>query len=400
MLSLRSSLVALAFASASVLSFSAESPMFHGNPALTGVYPAPTKAPEGKIAWSFEAMSWGLYQTLEDVDGQNVFPTTPALSGGRLYFAAGPFLFAIDGTGKQVFRTTLSANSLASPAVVDGVVYVPSNDGKLAAFSAADGSPKWTAVIGQPSMLKQVDNWDVYQSSPIVVDGVVYIGSTDGRLYALSAKDGSVKWSFQTKGIVRATPAVSEGRVVFGSWDGQVYALDAASGKALWQFNTKVKGYPWNSVQGSCAIEKGIVYVGSRSAFFYALDAATGKQLYQDNHEGNWVTSSPAVRDGVAYFGQSDGCLITAVGQKGEKLWVYKTPTETFSSPVLAGEVLYVAGNSNYDMHAKGFVSALEAKTGKVLWTLEMPASVWANPVVGEDCLYVACADGRVYSVK
>jgi len=400
MISLRSSVLALAFASASVLCAAAESPLFHGNAALTGVYPAPTKVLQGKIAWSCEAMGWGLYQTLEDMDGQNVFPTTPALSGGRLYFASGPFLFAVDETGKQVYRVALSANSLASPAAVDGLVYVPTNDGKLTAYAAADGAVKWTATIGQPSMLKQIDNWDVYQSSPTVVDGVLYVGSTDGRIYALSAKDGSEKWHYQTKGIVRATPAVSEGRVVCGSWDGRVYALDAASGQELWQFNTKTKGMPWNSVQGSCAIEKGIVYVGSRSAFLYALEAATGKVLYADNHEGNWVTSTPAVRDGIAYVGQSDGCLITAVSPTGAKLWTYKSPTETFSSPALAGELLYVAGNSNYDMHAKGFVSALEAKTGKVLWTLEMPASVWANPVVGDDCLYVACADGRLYAIR
>jgi len=400
MLSLRSSLLALGFASASLFCAAAESPMFHGDAAHTGVYPATSKALQGKIAWSCEAMGWDLYQKLEDMDGQNVFPTTPALVGGRLYCASGPFLFAIDEAGKQVYRVALSAHSLASPAVVDGVVYLPTNDGRLNAFAAADGALRWSVAIGQPSMLKQIDNWDVYQSSPIVVDGVIYVGSTDGRIYALSAKDGSVRWSYQTRGIVRASPALADGRVICGSWDGQVYALDAASGRELWTFNTKTKGMPWNSVQGSCAIEKGIVYVGSRSAFLYALDAATGKLLYQDNHEGNWVTSSPAVREGIAYVGQSDGCLITAVSPKGTKLWAWKSPTETFSSPALAGEVLYVAGNSNYDMHAKGFVAALEARSGKVLWTLEMPASVWANPVVGDDCLYVACADGRLYAIR
>lgn len=164
--------------------------------------------------------------------------------------------------------------------------------------------------------------------------------------------------------------------------------------------DTKTEGVLWNSVQGSCAVVDGLVYVGSRSTFLYAIEADTGKIRWRHGHDGGWVPSSPAVRDGIAYVGQSDGSKVTAVDAAGQTLWAFAAPHETFASPALAGDVLYVGGNDNYDSRGKGSLSALDAKTGQVRWNLDLPASVWASPVVVGDVVYVSCADGKVYAVK
>jgi outer membrane protein assembly factor BamB len=147
-------------------------------------------------------------------------------------------------------------------------------------------------------------------------------------------------------------------------------------------------------------VAQGLVYVGSRSGFLYCLEAATGKLHWAENHEGSWVPSSPAVRDGNAYVGQSDGSRITAVDAAGNRIWIFKSPNETFASPALAGDVLYVGGNDNYNIKGKGSLSALDIKTGIPLWTLELPGSVWASPVVAKNTVYVSCSDGKVYAVK
>ena len=72
----------------------------------------------------------------------------------------------------------------------------------------------------------------------------------------------------------------------------------------------------------------------------------------------------------------------------------------TASRGALAGEVLYVAGNNNYNMQGKGSLCALDCATGQARWTLELPGSVWASPVVAGDTVYVACADGKLYAVR
>jgi len=68
-------------------------------------------------------------------------------------------------------------------------------------------------------------------SSPSVVGGVAYVGSTDCNLYAVDAGSGALKWKFETKGWVVSSPAVASGVVYFLSYDSNFYAVDAASGQ-------------------------------------------------------------------------------------------------------------------------------------------------------------------------
>ena len=74
--------------------------------------------------------------------------------------------------------------------------------------------------------------------SPAVVDGIVYVGSEDGNLYALKADSGAVFWSFKTGGVVMGSPTVVNGIVYFGSADAKVYALNANTGAQEWTFAT------------------------------------------------------------------------------------------------------------------------------------------------------------------
>jgi len=65
------------------------------------------------------------------------------------------------------------------------------------------------------------------ESSPTVVDGIVYFGSNDHNLYALNATSGQQKWFFQTGGRVRSSPTVINDVVYVGSEDGNLYAIFA-----------------------------------------------------------------------------------------------------------------------------------------------------------------------------
>src|SRR5205814_1393546 len=86
----------------------------------------------------------------------------------------------------------------SSPAVVNGVVYVGSDDDKLYAFNASTGALMWTATTGS-----------YIYSSPAVADGVVYVGSYDAKLYAFNANTGATKWTATTASSVVSSPAVA-----------------------------------------------------------------------------------------------------------------------------------------------------------------------------------------------
>ena len=96
----------------------------------------------------------------------------------------------------------------SSPAVVGGVVYVGSDDGDVYALSAASGAKLWNYTAGY---------YDYVDSSPAVVGGVVYVGSDDGDVYALNAVNGVKLWNYTVGSAVDSSPAVVNGVVYIGS---------------------------------------------------------------------------------------------------------------------------------------------------------------------------------------
>ena len=67
---------------------------------------------------------------------------------------------------------------------------------------------------------------------------MVYFGSMDNRVYALSASTGSLIWSYLTGNDTDSSPVVVGGVVYIGSLDGNVYALNAVNGSLLWNYTT------------------------------------------------------------------------------------------------------------------------------------------------------------------
>src|SRR5690349_20862031 len=96
----------------------------------------------------------------------------------------------------------------------------PAHPGVYDSASPGLTTVKWRFQTGGPIF-----------SSAAVDNGVVYVGSNDGKLYAVRASDGTKLWAFATKGAVRSSPAVAGGAVFFSSVDGKIYAVDAATGR-------------------------------------------------------------------------------------------------------------------------------------------------------------------------
>ena len=125
------------------------------------------------------------YRYLAVID-YNTHPIVPGRGSGIfLHVSAsgdptlGWNLYAIDTTGKQRWKASTAGSITSSPAVANGVVYIGSGDGNLYAFKASTGTQLWSAPIGI-----QIPNSRQITSSPMVAKGVVYIGSGDGNLYA------------------------------------------------------------------------------------------------------------------------------------------------------------------------------------------------------------------------
>jgi len=138
-------------------------------------------------------------------------------------------------------------------------------------------------------------------SAPVAVDGLIFVGGSDGVVRALNATDGKVKWQAYTGGAIRVPPTVAAERAFVGSADGWVYAFEATSGRLLWRFRAapverKIPVYgalssTWPVASG-VLVEEGVAYAAAGIANYdgthvYALEAATGKIRWQNNTSGD-----------------------------------------------------------------------------------------------------------------
>ncbi|HET7041733.1 MAG TPA: PQQ-binding-like beta-propeller repeat protein [Gemmatimonadales bacterium] len=350
--------------------------MFRGGPAHLGVYPSPAPTLQ-TVVWKYKTAGRVISSPLVVGDAVYVGSTD-----GDLYALA-----RSDGTLRWKFETEGPVNS--SPAYVNGIVIVASVDGKVFGVDATTGARRWSfATQGErrftapgihgaiPRTERMPDPFDVFLSSPTVVDGVVYLGSGDQHVYALDAVTGALKWSFATGDVIHASPAVVDGVVYIGSWDRNLYALDAATGREKWRYTTGNDTVIYNQVgiASSAAVAGGMVFVGARDGHFHAVDAATGAVKWTIDNHGGWTIASPAVRNGVVYFPTSDGKRLKGIDAvTGAVRFDVPNKAISFSSPAIAGDVIYY-GSSD------GFLNAARTSDGTLLARFQTDGSKENGP--------------------
>lgn len=303
-------------------------------------------------------------------------------------------------------RRTLLALSLlpalacACEAEHDAVVSMFRGD---AAHTGVFSAPGLEAVSGL-RWIFQADG--PIRSSPTVAGGRVYIGSADGRLYALDALMGAEAWRYDAGSAIPSTAAVGGGHVFFQDRDGVVYALDAASGAEVWRFATGPDmDLPWGNEGwdyfiSSPALAGDTVLVGAGDGKLYALSAATGSVLWEYATEGR-IRSSPAVADGVVYVGSADGSLHAVELTTGERVWRFDAEGRSLvsadfgfdrrtitSSPAVGPEAVYVGSRD-------GHLYAVDRATGEERWRFDHEVSwVISSPAIADGVVYAGSSDG------
>ena len=237
--------------------------------------------------------------------------------------------------GDQLWNYT-TGDAVGSLAISNGVVYVGSNNGNLYALDAANGNQLWSYPTGGAV------------GSPAISNGIVYVGSNNGNLYALDAANGNQLWNYTTGGAV-GSPAISNGLVWVGSGDGNLYAFNTTDGNQLWNYPIPAEG----SV-GSPAISNGVVYVGSNSGNLYAFAyIAPGVGSSDSSSIGEWSMFGI----NLAYARNYPGFVnVTSFGP----LWNYTTGGAV-GSPAISNGVVYV-GSDDENLYA------LNATNGSQLW--------------------------------
>ncbi|MEE9199695.1 MAG: PQQ-binding-like beta-propeller repeat protein [Dehalococcoidia bacterium] len=234
-------------------------------------------------------------------------------------------------------------------------IYVGSDDGKVYAMDATDGSPKRSGSGVFFNAKSPI--W----STPVVSDGVVYFGTMGGTLFGIREEGGKVL-EFKAGGAIAGTPVVKDGVVYVGSFDKKFYAI-GAGGRANWTFSAG----NWFWGQPLLAQDPrigAVIFVGSLDGKVYALDAVSGK-LRWFGQTGQGIRAGPVLaskaRTGGLFSSLSDQVLV--VGSRDGKVYGFDPITgnpawpafdaggRVLSPPIAEGNVVYFV-NMDYELFA------------------------------------------------
>jgi outer membrane protein assembly factor BamB len=228
-------------------------------------------------------------------------------------------------------------NDVTAPVYYNGHVYGAFLDGYLANGDAETGKKVWLRNLHAH-----------LESSPLAVEGRLYLGTDKAQVLALDATTGKTEWTFDAPGAIKASPSFDDGRVFVADYQSSMFALDATTGKPVWRANTsKVPPYGEAGFFSSPAIAFGRVYAARDDGIVYAFDEKTGKVDWSFQ-TGGAVYGSPAVARvpgtrPTVYIGSENGTFYALDAGTGKVRWHYAVGGPVPGTATVIGHTVYVS---------------------------------------------------------
>lgn len=314
------------------------------------------------------------------------------------------------------WKAHLGGQIFASPVVADGIAYIGTTAGTLFAVDLADGSLRWGSALGYPiyatalvtddavfvnsdgGYLHRLDRktgreqwrssiqdarssreppqpqsaaWEWQGPRPLLANGWVYIGGSDGSVQALDMHTGASRWKRQLTGGIQHGLA-SDGTQLFAITEaGVVQALNARTGTPLWQYRLAARP------GAAPVVHRGRVFCNDRSGVLHAIDANTGNALWLTQFWTSWIESEPSFDGNTLYIGSSDLRKVSAIDIiSGRVLWRTDVGGWSWGTPLALGDHLLVgmaAGHPYFLEHGAG-LGVLDRRDGRLLATHALPS--------------------------
>lgn len=242
-------------------------------------------------------------------------------------------------TGKELWENKVSSEVLAPPAIAHQKVIAKTIDGKVYTYDAVNGKELWTAEHGSPGLVLKAS------SSPIVVDNLVLIGFSDGKLDALELDTGRIVWQ---RSIAYATGASDVERLVdidsdpivkdkvayLASYQGYIGALSLTDGQFIWRKS--------GSVYKNMVLKGNTLYLTDSNDVVWSIDRHSGHVNWKQTALKARGLTEPVLVGKDLVVGDKTGYLHFIGSQTGELLARSQLPGAVSISPTVAGKNLYV----------------------------------------------------------
>jgi len=259
-------------------------------------------------------------------------------------------------------------------------------------------------------------------------DGIIYVGTKDGRVVAINSSTENPEWSYSMPPVtapsgglscsqtsvptaIYGTPVVDRDIVYVGTYSGQVLALNMLArsqnltfpqrGYSEWEWNCPIDNAKSNAIVADLLVNEDAIYVSSSNGRVYSLDKEFGdlnweSKVLDETNRKLWT--SPVIQDNTLYVSTYDGHIYALSLETGNLLdWSFKSEAGFASSPVVYEDVIFVGSFDRY-------LYAVKIGGDIPMWKFpeEKPAGnwFWAPPVINEGIVYAGCLDGIVYAIE
>ncbi len=265
-----------------------------------------------------------------------------------------------------------------TPIIVEGVVYIGDLDGVLHALDMKDGTKRW-----------EFKNDIGFTAAPAVRDDRVYIGDIDGHFHCIDAKSGERLWHHEAGAEVDSGANFFGDKVLFGSQDSVLYCLMADSGELVWKHSIN------DQIRCSPTIVEDRIFLAGCDGLLHILNARTGEPL-RDVEIESPTGVTPAASGDYVYFGTEAGVFFCIDWKKGEVVWKFQDGerSQAFRSSPTVHDELVIFGGRNRRLHA------LDKQTGQERWSHVSRGRIDSSPITVGDRVFFGSSDGRLTALK
>jgi outer membrane protein assembly factor BamB len=226
-------------------------------------------------------------------------------------------LFALDAkTGEQLWfydnpPPVLTLRGTPSPIVTDTAIYAGFSNGRVMAFNPANGLILWEQRIASPKGRSELERMVDIHSSPIIKDGVIYVGTYQGRISALARGTGKPLWG--QDGSTSESIALSGDKLFVSHADGKLVAYNSTTGEQLWS-NEKMLRRLLNGPQ----VFGDYVAVVDFEGYMHVVNQSDGEFVARTKVDGDGARAPMLTNGETLYVYTNSGKLIAFRAEKDE----------------------------------------------------------------------------------
>lgn len=289
--------------------------------------------------------------------------------------------------GQRVWHKPLSQGVEASGVIANGRVYLATSDGSVMAITASDGEILWT--VSTKSENTAPPSYDPQSKSLFVLAG-------NNSIHSLDAETGKTHWIYTRQDTSSLSirggtlPVLSEGLLFVGFSEGSFVALNAKSGTVAWEISLN-KNKRFRDIEAGAVIDKDRIYVSGFDDKLYAL--STKGEIQWRLNEGGY--SPVKIENGRIFYPTTSGKVLCLDQGTGNVIWTYSLK-DGMATEIRLYKGLVVFGES------QGNVVFLSSQTGQKVGSFEPGRGVMATPSLDEkkSRVYFISGEANLYALE